>query len=79
MIIVPLISESKVEGCETIYECCGQDLNSEGCQKVCKKCGVEWGKSANECYQKSHDLERVEVDLWRMKRNKISQQLLEGM
>ena len=58
-----LESDKGKEGCETIWACCGRDLNSEGCQQVCKKCGIPWGQNANECYStslKPHDLEKVE-------------------
>ena len=56
-------SENPGEGCETIFECCGQDLNSPGCHEVCKKCNAKWGTSAGQCFQKPHDLERVEADV----------------
>ena len=55
-------SDKGKEGCETIYACCQRDLKSEGCKQVCKKCGLEWGSKANECYSTTlnpHDLERV--------------------
>ena len=37
--IISFVTENAKQGCETVYECCGKDLQSPGCEAVCKKCG----------------------------------------
>lgn len=60
--LIPFAEVAK-QGCETIYNCCGQDLKSLGCAQVCKKCGAKWGTEAKDCFPKGHDLVLVAVDL----------------
>lgn len=47
-------------GCSPIYTCCRAGVGSEGCEKVCKKCGVKWGEPALRCFIKSHQLVNIE-------------------
>merc|ERR1719193_1716228 len=47
-------------GCSPRYQCCLAQVNSEGCTKVCKKCGADWGSPALTCFRKEHVL--VDID-----------------
>ena len=38
-----------------MYNCCGEDEESEGCAKVCKKCDGPWGSGASGCHEKEHN------------------------
>ena len=51
------------QGCETLYKCCGQDIKSQGCTEICKKCGSPWGSPANNCFKKKHELKPVEIEV----------------
>ena len=56
------IADVARQGCETLYDCCGKDLQSPGCEEVCKKCKAKWGTEAKECFERLHDLELVEIN-----------------
>lgn len=46
-------------GCEPRYSCCGKQVDDQGCNKVCKKCGGDWGGPAGQCFKKEHCLVNI--------------------
>merc|ERR1719154_502537 len=42
-------------GCSPRYNCCWGEVAAEGCRKVCKKCGEDWGEPTEDCFRKEHN------------------------
>jgi len=53
-------TNQQTAGCSPRYSCCWKEVTSEGCRKVCKKCGNDWGTPADDCFKKVHNT--VEID-----------------
>jgi len=52
-------------GCSPRYNCCWGEVTSQGCRKVCKKCGKDWGVPTEDCFIKEHntiEIGKEEVD-----------------
>ena len=51
---------SKVQGCRAKYDCCDGKAKTQGCEKLCKKCDKSWGTTADNCYEKPHNIVNLE-------------------
>ena len=54
-------------GCSSRWSCCGgpvtgSEAPARGCRKVCKRCGVDWGLPAGQCYVREHNLVLLEEE-----------------
>ena len=58
------VSDVEKHGCENIYSCCNQDVNSSGCIEICRKCGGKWGTNAKNCFKKNHNVVPIEIEVW---------------
>jgi len=46
-------------GCSPRYNCCWGEIGDQGCRKVCKKCGQDWGTQTEDCFIKEHNLVEI--------------------
>ena len=44
-----------ISGCSPRYNCCWGEVTDQGCKKVCKKCGMDWGLQTEDCFRKEHN------------------------
>ena len=54
------VSVAKKQGCECIYSCCNEDVDSSGCKEACKKCEGKWGTKANNSFKKNHNVTEIQ-------------------
>jgi len=46
-------------GCSPRFNCCWGEVAAQGCKKVCKKCGEDWGVPTEDCFKKEHNLVQI--------------------
>lgn len=50
-----LIYLEEARGCEDKWECCEQAPEEKGCQTVCSRCQVRWGRAPGCCWPEVDD------------------------
>jgi len=46
-------------GCSPRYNCCWGEVTGQGCRKVCRKCGADWGTPTDNCFRKEHNIVEI--------------------